>query len=93
MIYEIINGLSRLKLNGTQFKIVLAILYHNKDNYCREFSLAQLSNAINTNIKQTSRELMTLRKLNIILTVVKHDHINANVYQVNKDMSQWLQNE
>lgn len=88
---EILEVVSKVKLNGTQFKIIMAIWrytygFNRKDS---EFSLGFLAEAINSNKQQVKRELDKLIEDNVI-TVVKEAGFNASRrLGFNKNYTEW----
>lgn len=88
---EILEVVSKVKLNGTQYKILMVIWrytygFNRKDS---EFSLNFLSEATNSNKQQVKRELDKLIEHKVI-TVVKEAGFNTSRrLSFNKKYSEW----
>lgn len=91
---EILNIIMQVNLNGTQFRLVMAIwrLTYGFNRKEREMSVTLLSNTINASRSQVARELNALINRKIILstgTGVK----GASVLMFNKNYEEWQENE
>jgi len=87
---EILGEIMRLNLNGTQFRLVLAIWrytygFQRKTN---EMSINFLAKVINASRTQTNRELATLIDRNII-SVFGIGSKGARIMGFNKDYKKW----
>jgi len=87
---EILGEIMRLNLNGTQFRLVLAIWrytygFQRKTN---EMSINFLAKVINASRTQTNRELATLIDRNII-SVFGIGSKGARIMGFNKDYKEW----
>ncbi|MFJ7408093.1 MULTISPECIES: replication protein [unclassified Lysinibacillus] len=87
---EIFDHIMKTNLNGTQFRIVLAIWrytygFQRKTN---EMSTSFLTNAINANRTQINRELTTLIDRNII-SVIGIGSKGAKIMGFNKNYKEW----
>lgn len=88
---ELIEALYRTKLNGTQFRIVLAIIRYTYGFSKKEtnMSLSFISSATNQNRNQVKREIDELIKNNILTVVKEFDTKNSRTLQINKDYENW----
>ncbi|WP_082011546.1 MULTISPECIES: replication protein [Lysinibacillus] len=87
---EIFDHIMKTNLNGTQFRLVLAIWrytygFQRKTN---EMSTSFLTKAINANRTQVNRELTTLIDRNII-SVIGIGAKGAKIMGFNKDYKEW----
>lgn len=87
---EILNEIMMINLNGTQFRLVMAIWrytygFQKKES---EMSIRFLAKKINANRSQVDRELATLIERNII-TVIEIGQKGARVLKFNKDYKEW----
>ncbi|MGE7951654.1 replication protein [Lysinibacillus xylanilyticus] len=87
---EILEEIMKLNLNGTQFRLLLAIWrytygFQRKTN---EISTSFLTKAINANRTQVNRELATLIDRNII-SVIGIGSKGARMMGVNKNYEEW----
>jgi phage replication O-like protein O len=88
---EILEEVTKLPLNGTQFRIVIAIWrytygFQRKEH---EISLAFLSSAAGLNERQTRRELNRLIDMNIIKVVKEATFTSSRVLAFNKYYNEW----
>lgn len=88
---EILEVVSKVKLNGTQYKILITIWrytygFNRKDS---EFSLNFLSEATNSNKQQVKRELDRLIESKVISVVEKADFNSSRRLSFNKKYSEW----
>ncbi len=88
---ELLEAIYRAKLNGTQFRIFLAILRftYGFNRKCHEFSLGFLSDSIGSNKQQVKRELDKLIDLNIIIVVKEAGFNNSRILKINKNYDEW----
>ena len=88
---EILEVVSKVKFNGTQFKILMVIWrytygFNRKDT---EFSLNFLSEATNCNKQQVKRELDKLIKSNVIIVIKEADFNSSRRLSFNKRYTEW----
>jgi phage replication O-like protein O len=88
---EILEVASKVKLNGTQFKILMAIWRYTYgfNRKSSEFSLNFLSEATNSNKQQVKRELDKLIEDNIIIIEKEADFNTSRILSFNKNYSEW----
>ncbi|MEK5173204.1 replication protein [Heyndrickxia sp. FSL W8-0496] len=87
---EILENIMKTNLNGTQFRIVLAI-WRNTYGFqetTHEMSISYLANAIDANKSQVDRELTSLINRNII-KVIGIGSRGARIMGFNKDYDKW----
>lgn len=89
---EILNELMKTSLNGTQFRLVMAVWRYTYGFSRKEskygMSVSYLSNLIDANRTQVDRELKKLIELNII-TVVGVDDKGARILSFQKNYKEW----
>lgn len=92
---ELLEQVYKLKLNGTQFKIILAVWRYTYGFSRQQHELSEsfISKATDTNKKQISRELTSLISSNIIHVVKEATFKNSRVIKFNKNFDTWLQNK
>jgi phage replication O-like protein O len=87
---EILNEIMKMSLNGTQFRLLLAIWRftygYRRKSY--EMSVRFLANLINASRSQVDRELETLINNNIV-KVIEISNKGARVLQFNKNYEEW----
>lgn len=87
---EILNEIMKVNLNGTQFRLLIAIWRYtygfSRKHY--EMSISFLSKIIDANRSQVDRELSTLIDRNII-TIVGIGQKGARIMGFNKDYNTW----
>jgi len=88
---ELIEVLSRIKLNGTQFRIILAILratygYNRKYHHISDGFLSKVTGI---NQRQINREIQRLIKMDIIKLYDTGSYTQARVIGIQKDYSKW----
>ncbi|WP_313232482.1 replication protein [Tissierella praeacuta] len=88
---EILEVVSKVKFNGTQFKILMAIWRYTYgfNRKSSEFSLNFLSGATNSNKQQVKRELDRLIEDNIIVIEKEADFNTSRILSFNKNYSKW----
>ena len=91
---ELLEKVYQLKLNGTQFKIIMCIWrftygFSRKDH---ELSESFISSAIDTDKRQVRRELNNLIKLNIIVVTREATFTSTRKIKFNKYYTEWLTN-
>lgn len=92
---ELLDQVIAKNLNGTQFRLVIAIwryTYGIKGKKSNKISLRFLSEKTNANKRQVERELSTLINRDIV-RVIGTSEKGARVLQVNKDYDQWDQKD
>ena len=87
---EILEALTKAKLNGTQYAICLAVVRHTFGFHRCEAKLSAgfIAEATGLNERQVKRELKTIFDRNIILQVDHRDGITSTL-GFNKDISSW----
>lgn len=88
---EILEVVSKVKLNGTQFRILMAIWRYTYgfNRKSSEFSLNFLSEATNSNKQQVKRELDKLIEDNIIFIEKEAKFNTSRILGFNKNYSEW----
>lgn len=91
---EIMDQISRTKLNGTQFRIVMTVLRYTYGFNRKEhaMSVSFLANATGLNKRQVQRELGVLVNASIILVVKEATFSSPAVIGFNKHFDQWCLN-
>lgn len=91
---EILNEIMKTNLNGTQFRLVLAIWRYTYgfQRKQHELSLSYLAKLINAAKSQVDRELTALIDRNII-TVIEIGSKGARVMSFNKNYMEWGEKE
>lgn len=88
---ELFERIYTLKLNGTQFKILLFIMRYtygfNRSEH--EFSLRFIATGINCSERAVSKELTRLIELNLIKVIANPNGNHARVLKLNKDYENW----
>ena len=89
---EIVEAIMQAGLNGTQFRIVLAVLRYTYgfNRKSHNISLAFLADVTNTNKQQVGRELKKLIDMRVITEVSKPGFKSTRVLEFNKNYRQWL---
>jgi DNA-binding Lrp family transcriptional regulator len=87
--YKVFDMLSKVDLNGTQYKIVMAVIYHMRDNPSRDFPYSELTKIINTSKRQVSKEMKKLFDDKILIEVLPPTHTTARVIDINRNYSEW----
>ena len=89
---EILEHLYRLKLNGTQFRIIMSIwrFTYGFSRKQHEMSESFISQATETHIKQVSRELASLIEMNIIKVVKEASFKSSRIISFNKNYDTWI---
>lgn len=88
---ELLEQIYKLKLNGTQFKIILVIWRYTYGFNRKEHQLSEtfISKATETNKKQISREMNALIKLNIIKVIEEATFTSSRIIGLNKNYVDW----
>lgn len=89
---EILEQTAKVKLNGTQFKIIM-IVWRFTDGFQREsheLSVSFISNAIQSDVRTVKREINKLIELNIIKVVREATFNTTRIISFNKDYNRWL---
>jgi phage replication O-like protein O len=89
---EILDAVALLKVNGTQFKAIIAVWrntygFHRKDH---EMSLAYIAKAIGVDKMQARRAIDGLIKMNVLVENAKPTFKSGRVISFNKDHETWL---
>jgi len=91
---ELLEQVYKLKLNGTQFKIILVVCRYtygfSRDQH--KLSESFIAKAADTHKKQISRELNALIKLNIIKVAKDATFTESRIISLNKNYSVWVLN-
>lgn len=89
---ELLEKVYKLKLNGTQFKIILVVFRFTYGFSRQHYELSEsfISKATDTNKKQISRELTSLIKLNVIKVIKEASFNNSRIISFNKNYDTWL---
>lgn len=88
---ELIEALSKTKLNGTQFRIILAILratygYNRKYHHISDGFLSKVTGI---NQRQVNREIQRLIKMNIVKLYDTGSYTQARIIGLQKDYNKW----
>ena len=88
---EILDALTRAKLNGTQYALCLAVCrYTYGFNRCQaEMSASFLNEQTGLNIRQVKRELKDLILRNIIINHEEHNN-STSILGMNKETTAWV---
>ncbi len=88
---EILDQLSRIKLNGTQFRIVLIVWRYTYGFSRKEHELSEgfIAKATNINRKQVARELRELIDWNVINVIKESTPYESRVISFNKNYEGW----
>lgn len=88
---EILEQICKLKLNGTQYKILLIVWRFTYGFSRKEHGLSEgfISRAIETDKRQTRRELNELINLNIVKVLKEATFTTTRVISFNKHYNQW----
>ncbi len=91
---EILDHIAKTKLNGSQFRIVMAVFrytygFNRKEH---EMSIGFIAKATGMNKRQVQRELSTLIDARIIKVVKESTHSSPAVLSFNKYFDQWCLN-
>jgi len=88
---EILENLSTISLNGTQFRIIMVVFRFTYGFQRKEHELSEsfLANATGIHKQQIKRELKTLLDKNILLTVRKATFDKPRIISFNKDYDNW----
>ena len=89
---EILDNIMKLKLNGTQFRIVMCVWRYTYGFSRKQHELSEsfISKAIDVHKKQVQRELTELIKLKIIVVEREANFNQTRVLSFNKDYVNWL---
>lgn len=89
---ELLDQVCRLKLNGTQFSIILVVWRYTYGFSRKRHELSEtfISNATNIHKKQISRELNYLIKQNIIAVSKEATFTTPRIIEFNKNYNKWL---
>jgi phage replication O-like protein O len=88
---EILNHVYKLKLNGTQFRIILLVWRYTYGFSRKEHELSEgfIAKAISINRKQVSRELKELIDCKIITVIRDSTHVSSRIIAFNKNYDMW----
>lgn len=88
---EILDNLAMLKINGTQFRIIMVVFrYTYGFQRCEhDLSITFLAKATGINPRVIRRELKTLIDFNIIIVSKESTKIDSRVLKFNKDYDTW----
>ena len=88
---ELMEALSKTKLNGTQYRILLTILRstygYNKKSH--QMSDSYISKATGINQRQINREIQSLIKMNIVRLYDAGNYTQGRVIGIQKDYTVW----
>lgn len=88
---ELMEALSQTKLNGTQYRILLAVLRatygYNKKSH--QMSDSYISKATGINQRQINREIQSLIKMNIVKLYDAGNYTQGRVIGIQKDYTIW----
>lgn len=89
---EILEHLYKLKLNGTQFRIIMSVwrFTYGFSRKQHEMSESFIAEATGTHIKQISRELSSLIDMNIIKVIKDASFKNSRIISFNKNYDTWV---
>lgn len=94
-------AISKLNLTKTQWKVFWNIFINNYDNASKELPLTLLQELVSPKSKhaenkkpnEAARNLKGLIERKIVTKIVKGEGQYANVYAINKNVSEWRQKE
>ena len=91
---ELLEKVYQLKLNGTQFKIIMCIWRFTYGFSRKEHELSEsfISSAIDTDKRQVRRELNNLIKLNVLVVTREATFTSTRKIKFNKYYTKWLVN-
>lgn len=91
---ELLDQVCKLKLNGTQFSIILVVWRYTYGFSRKQHELSEtfISKATGIHKKQISRELNYLIKQNIITVSKEASFTNPRIIKFNKNYNRWLLN-
>lgn len=89
---EILEQVAKTKLNGTQYRILLAVWrntygWQQKE---KDMSLSFIANATDIHKKQIEREINALIKMNVITVVKEASFSKSRVIAFNENFSNWV---
>lgn len=89
---EIIEHLARLKINGTQFRIIMVVFRYTYGFQRKEHELSEsfIARATGINIRQIKRELADLLERKIITLVRAASFTDSRIIAFNKDHEGWV---
>ena len=89
---EILEQIIKLKLNGTQFRIVMAVWRYTYGYNRKEHNISEtfLANAMNTHKAQIAREIKVLIDKKIILVIKESTSTTAKIIAFNKNYDEWV---
>lgn len=89
---EILENLSTISLNGTQFRIIMVVFRFTYGFQRKEHELSEsfLSNATGIHKQQIKRELKALLNKNILLTVRAASFDKTRIIAFNKNHDEWV---
>ena len=88
---EILDVLAMVSLNGTQFRLVMAIIRATYGYHAREkpISIRYLAQACDMNYRQVQRELKNLIKMNVVFVAKDSTKSKSRVIGFNKYYDTW----
>ena len=88
---ELTEQLYKMRFNGTQFRIILAVIRFTYGFHCHKNFLAEsfIVDATGINKKNVSQELNKLIENNIITVTSKHTNTKARELSINLNFEQW----
>ncbi len=89
---EILDQLFKVKLNGTQFRIILVVWRYTYGFSRKQHELSEgfIAKAACINRKQISRELKELIDFNIIVVIKEATHTSSRIIAFNKNYDRWV---
>lgn len=90
---EILDEIIKLKLNGTQFKIIMAVWRYTYGFNRKEHSISEtfLSKAIGVARRSINREIKPLFEMKILIIVKNSTYSEAAIIKFNKNYEEWQQ--
>lgn len=90
---ELLEQVYKLRLNGTQFKIIMVLWRFTYGFSRREYKLSVsfISKAIQTDIRTVKRELNKLIEIKLINVISEASFNSTRIISFNKDYDTWLQ--
>lgn len=88
---EVLESIYKLKLNGTQFKIIMVIWRFTYGFQRQEYQLSEtfIAKAIETDKRQTRRELNELIRINIIKVIKEATFNTTRIISFNENYDSW----
>lgn len=88
---ELLEALTKAKFNGTQFRIINAVIRYTYgfNRKSHQLSATFISKATGIGLRQITRELSTLADRNVITIYKKGNYVQANEIGINKHYDTW----